>query len=150
MQVRYGPILAALALGTACSSSSKETRTASTEAAASQSSANASPSERPGADTARVLSPRTSQAMPEPAPRLVGGQLARADRANGTLTLNQAGGPPLVIVVTDDTQFVDENGQMLSQGLASLREGEQVRANLDPTSHRAVRIEVLPQPQPSK
>ena len=35
MQVRYGPILAALALGTACSSSSKETRTASTEAAAS-------------------------------------------------------------------------------------------------------------------
>ena len=71
-------------------------------------------------------------------------------QANNRLRLNQPGGPDLLIAVTDDTQFMDQNGQVLSQGLASLREGEQVRASLDPTSHRAVRIDVMAEPQPSK
>jgi hypothetical protein len=121
MRARSAPILAALALGVACSSSSKETRTASTEAGASQ-----------------------------PAPVFVGGRVATVDQANDRLRLIQPGGPDLVIAVTGDTQFVDQNGQTMTQGLASLQEGEQVRASLDPTSHRAVRIEVMPAPQPSR
>ncbi|HYV66270.1 MAG TPA: hypothetical protein VE964_08500 [Myxococcales bacterium] len=150
LQPRTLSILAALALGAACSSSSKETRTASAQTTASQ-AANTPASERPSADSANVLPPTAGQAMPEPAPRMMGGQVVSVDPANRRLTVNQAGGGPnLVIVTSDDTDFVDANGQTLSEGLAGLHEGDQVRATFDPSSHKVDRVLVTKSTQPSR
>jgi hypothetical protein len=149
MQSRTLTLFAALALGAACSSSSKETRTASAETSASQPANGTPTNERPSADSANVPPPVSGQAMPEPSPRFLGGKVASVDPANDRFTVNQPGGPDVVIIVSRDADFVDSNGQTLSQGLTGLDEGDQVRVSLDPSSHKADRVEVTKNPQPS-
>jgi len=161
MLARCGPILAAATLAAACSSSNQETRAAEGQADASQSSATAqgtpvreSPATGSATDIASGTPPGTSGtttsthgAIEGPGGPAFGlssasGQVARVDPRARSITLDQDAGPAIVIVIDHDTHFVDSRGQVMSEGLAGIHEGQQVRASMDASSHHADRIQV--------
>jgi len=119
MLVRTGPLLAAAALAAACSSSNKETRTADNQARSTQAPADGSSDNRSAS-----------------------GKVASVDPDIGSIILDQATNPAIVIIIDENTRFVDPSGQALSDGISGIHEGQQVRASLDPGSHHAAQIQV--------
>jgi hypothetical protein len=127
MLVRTGPLLAAAALAAACSSSNKETRTADNQAGASQSS---------------TATAQGTPANESPTAGSASGKVASVDPDAGSIILDQDTNPAIVIIIDENTRFVDPSGQAMSEGISGIHEGQQVRASLDPSSHRAEQIQV--------
>ena len=173
MLVRIGPLIAAAALAAACSSSSKETRTTANvqgtpvqESPASGSAVDIAtgtpagtsdlttstrgaiegPALRRGSSTEGMASAGGSPSDRRSASGTVGG----VDRNSGSIILEQDTDPAIIVIVDKDTSFVGPNGQDMSQGIAAIHEGQQVRANLDPSSHHADRIQVTKDAKPGR
>jgi hypothetical protein len=156
MLARCAPIVAASALAAACSSSSKETRTADNQAGASQWTATAQGTpvqESPATGTAIDIASGTPAgtsgtttstrgAIEGPRGAWASGEVARVDRDRRSVVLDQPTGPAIVIVIDDNTDFVDANGRTISEGIAGLHEGQQVRASMDRSSNHADRVQV--------
>ena len=83
---------------------------------------------KPGAMTSRATATETIRALP------------RVDRRS--VVLDQPNGPAIVIVIDDNTDFVDASGRTISEGIAGLHEGQQVRASMDRSSNHADRVQV--------
>jgi hypothetical protein len=163
MSVRIAPLIAAAALAAACSSSNKETQTTATaqgtpvqESPASGSATDiASGSPAGTADTTTS----TRGAIEGPAPKgstmegmaargspgdrsSARGKVANVDPNAGSITLDRDTDPAITVVVDQNTRFVGPDGRAMSQGMAAVHEGQQVRATMDPTSHRAEEIQI--------
>ena len=71
--------------------------------------------------------------------RTVTGAVAKVDQ--NSITLDQAAGG-VTLTIDSQTQVL-RRGQPVAAGIASIHEGQQVRASFDPASNRADKIEVM-------
>jgi hypothetical protein len=162
MSVRIGSFIAAAALAAACSSSDKETRPTATmqgtpvrESPASGSAVDIAagvPAGTSGTTTSLngaiegpggpVGAQGTASGMASSDRRSARGQVANVDPSAGRITLDQAAGTSIVIIIDDTTRFVDSSGQTMSKGMSGIHEGQQVRATMDPSSRHADEIQV--------
>ena len=158
-------LIAAAAFAAACSSSNRETRTASDESASAQTGATArgtSVNETPATGSATDVATNlpagssgtttsTHGAIEGPGGRTTQaetnslvGRVTGVDAPAGRLTLDRPDGSAVVIFADDGTDVVDSSGHKL-RGLSGIEEGQQVRARLDRSSDRALRIVVIGQ-----
>lgn len=164
MLVRIAPFMAAAALAAACSSSSKETRTTATAQGTpvQESPASGSATDIASGSPAGTSDTTTSTrgAIEGPAPRggsmegmasargspsdraSARGKVANVDPNAGSITLDRDADPTIVVIIDENTRFVGPDGRWMSQGMAAIHEGQEVRAMMDPTSHRAEEIQI--------
>jgi hypothetical protein len=163
MLVRIGPLIAVAALAAACSSSNKESRTAMAQGTP----VHESPASGSAVDIASGtpagtsgLTTSTNGAIEGPALRggstegmasargsssergSARGKVANVDPSGGSITLDRDTDPTIVVIIDENTRFVGPDGRSMSQGMAAVHEGQQVRATMDPTSHRAEEIQI--------
>ena len=143
MLVRIGPLIAVAALAAACSSSSKETRTASDQSGTSASgtaTAQGTPVQQGPASSAGSSAQGTAGGTASSDRRSMSGKVMKVDPGAGTIMLDPSTSPAMVVIIDQNTRILDPNGQVMSN--AALREGQQVRASMDPSSHRADEIQI--------
>jgi hypothetical protein len=78
------------------------------------------------------------------------GKVASVDPDAGSITLDQAANPAIIVIVDENTRFVAPGGQAMSEGISGIHEGQQVRASLDPNSHHADQIQVTKEEKANK
>ena len=145
MLVRIGPLIAVAALAAACSSSSKETRTASDQSGTSASgtaTAQGTPVQQGPASSAGGSAQGTAGGRASSDRRSMSGKVMKVDPGAGSIMLDPSTSPAMVVIIDQNTRILDPNGQVMSNGIAALREGQQVRASMDPSSHRADEIQI--------